>query len=184
MRFIFQELTMHNAELQNKRLTDRIIRINHAGEYAAKRIYEGQLSVLKGKEALTVQEMLDSELEHLEFFEKQIKIRKVRPTLLLPLVNVAAYGLGIITAKLGKESAMACTIAVEEVISDHYQEQLQQLGNEDELLSKQISKFQEDEISHLNIAKDNDGAKALGYSFLAGSIKKGCQVAIKLVKYL
>ena len=102
----------------------------------------------------------------------------------MPLVNVAAYGLGIITAKLGKESAMACTIAVEEVISDHYQEQLQQLGDEDEPLSKQINKFQEDEIAHLNIAKDNDGAKALGYSFLTGFIKKGCQVAIKLVKYL
>jgi ubiquinone biosynthesis monooxygenase Coq7 len=169
---------------QNKTLTDRIIRINHAGEYAAKRIYEGQLSVLKDKEAATVQEMLDSELEHLEFFERQIKERKVRPTLFLPLVNVMAYGLGVVTAKLGKESAMACTIAVEEAISEHYEEQLQQLGDNEKALSKQIYKFKEDEAHHLEIATQNDGEKAPGYPILTGVIKKGCQVAINLVKYL
>ena len=175
---------MDTVELQSKKLTDRIIRINHAGEYAAKRIYEGQLSVLKGKEAAIVQEMLESELEHLEYFEQQIKVRKTRPTLLLPLVNIAAYGLGVLTAKLGKESAMACTIAVEEVISDHYQEQLQQLGDDEEALSKQINKFKEDEAHHLDVAIANDGTKAAGYPFLSGAIKKSCQVAIKLVKYL
>ena len=174
---------MHNAELQSKKLTDRIIRINHAGEYAAKRIYEGQLSVLKGKEAATVQEMLNSELEHLEFFEKQIKTRRTRPTLLLPLVNIMAYGLGIVTAKLGKESAMACTIAVEEVISEHYEEQLQQLGDGEAALSKQINKFKEDEAHHLYIATQNGGTTATGYPFLTGAIKKGCQIAIELVKY-
>lgn len=169
---------------QSKTLTDRVIRINHAGEYAAKRIYEGQLSVLKGKEAATVQEMLDSELEHLEFFEKQIKERKVRPTLFLPLVNVMGYGLGVVTAKLGKKTAMACTIAVEEAISEHYEEQLQQLGDDEKALSKQINKFKEDEAHHLEIATQNDGEKAPGYQLLTGFIKKGCQVAINLVKYL
>jgi ubiquinone biosynthesis monooxygenase Coq7 len=175
---------MHQSNTQRKRLIDRIIRIDHAGEYAAKRIYQGQLAVLKDKDAALVKEMLDSELEHLEFFEQQIKARKVRPTLLLPLVDLMAYGLGVVTAKLGKESAMACTIAVEEAISEHYQEQLQQLGSEEKALSQKIKQFKDDEMEHHAIATRHDGTKAPGYHFLSGAIKRGCQIAIKLVKYL
>ena len=167
---------------QHQRLINRIIRINHAGEYAAKRIYEGQISVLKEEKIL--QEMLESELEHLEYFNKQIKKRKARPSLLLPLVNFVAYGLGVASAKLGKESAMACTIADEEVISDHYKQQLDQLGNKERELSEQIAKFKSEEESHHDLAILHDGKKANFYPYLSGVIKKGCEIAIKLVKYL
>ncbi len=175
---------MHLSDKQHKSLINRMIRVNHAGEYAAKLIYQGQLSVLKGDDARVVSEMLKAELEHLQYFEEEIRSRNVRPTLLLPLINVLAYGLGVIMAKLGKESAMACTIAVEEVISDHYEEQLEQLGEEEKELSNNIKKFKQDEVHHLDVAVQNDGTKAIGYNVISGVIKKGCCIAIKLVTFL
>lgn len=175
---------MDLATQQHNKLIDRMVRIDHAGEYAAKRIYQGQLAVLKGAEREVVEEMLEAELVHLDYFEQQIKKRKSRPSLLLPVVHAVAYGLGVITAKLGKESAMACTMAVEEVISDHYQEQLQQLGDSEIELSDKISQFKAEEEGHLDVAQKHGGAKATGYPVLSGVIKRGCLLAIKLVKYL
>lgn len=175
---------MSLSKTQHKNLVDRMVRIDHAGEYAAKCIYQGQLRVLKGEDARIVSEMLESELEHFDYFERQIKERRCRPSLLLPLVKVVGYGLGVVTAKLGKESAMAATIAVEEAISEHYQEQLQQLGDNENELSEKISQFRDEEMEHLNIAVENNGMKARAYGLLSSSIKAGCRLAIKLVNYL
>lgn len=168
----------------NNKLLSQILRIDHAGEYAAKRIYQGQLAVLKGSEAKVVEEMLQSELVHLDYFEKQIKLNRSRPSILLPLVNFLGYGLGVVTAKLGAKTAMAATIAVEEVISDHYQKQLNQIGSSNPDLSDSISRFKQEEEEHLHIAEKSDGTKASGYLLLKKFIGGGCKFAIKLVKYL
>lgn len=175
---------MDLATKQHRKLIDRMVRVDHAGEYAAKRIYQGQLSVLKGHEAELVEEMLASELVHLDYFDQQIKKRKTRPSILLPIVHAVAYGLGVASAKLGNKSAMACTIAVEEVIAGHYQEQLDQLGDEDVELSNNITRFKQEESEHQDIAQRHDGKNAVGYELLSAIVRGGCRVAIKLANYL
>ena len=111
---------------------EEIIRVDHAGERGAIKIYEGQLlalktlkddSVLKDK----IEKMKKHEQEHLEYFEKEIHKRKIKPTYLLPLWDIMGVTLGFSTAMLGKKAAMLCTASVEEVIEHHYQNQLEKL---------------------------------------------------------
>ena len=110
----------------NKNFIEQTIRVNHAGEFGAKRIYEGQIKYLKNDEDLeTVKHMYKQELEHLDFFDKELINRDIRPTILMPLWNKLGFALGAITAKMGSKSAMACTVAVEEVIEEHYQLQIE-----------------------------------------------------------
>lgn len=174
-----------NIYKNNQQLTEEIIRVDHAGEFGAKRIYEGQIAFTKDPEQKKIIEhMKEQELEHLEFFENAIPKNKVRPTALLPLWSIFGYGLGAITAAIGPKTAMACTDAVEAVINEHYLEQIEALkssnGN-DELLKK-IEKFRQDELEHQHIAIENHAKSAPMSSLVHGIIKHGCKFAIKLSK--
>lgn len=165
---------------------DQMVRVNHAGEYGARRIYQGQLAVL-GKDPETrelLEHMAEQEDVHLKYFEDQIVSRKIRPTVFQPLWHVAGYALGYATAKMGKRAAMACTVAVESVISDHYQEQLDALEtNQDEKdLRAHIQKFKEEEEEHHDIGLENEAEMTRGYSILSGFIKAGSKAAIFIAK--
>ncbi len=160
---------------------ERIIRVNHAGEYGAKRIYEGQLAVLKSsKIGPVIQHMKDQELEHLEYFEQSIAKHHVRPTVLQPFWHVAGFALGAATALLGEKAAMACTVAVEEVIDEHYQQQLESLGNEQPELSEKIAKFRADELEHRDTGLEHHAEEATAYPVLTRAIKAGSRLAIWL----
>jgi len=163
---------------------DQMIRVNHAGEYGAKRIYQGQLAVLSDDPELkeTLTHMAEQEDQHLKFFENEIVSRQTRPTLLQPFWHIAGYGLGYITAKMGKEAAMACTVAVETVISEHYEEQLNELGDKEPKLKASIQKFKEEEEEHHDIGLQNGAELAKGYPVLSNTIKAGCRTAIWLAK--
>ncbi|MBL0317873.1 MAG: demethoxyubiquinone hydroxylase family protein [Alphaproteobacteria bacterium] len=161
----------------------RMIRVNHAGEYGAKRIYAGQISVL-GKSHLgpTLKHMAEQEEVHLDYFEKEMVKRQVRPTVLQPLWHMAGYALGAATALLGEKAAMACTVAVEEVIDAHYQEQLNKLNHtgEETELSHSIRQFQAEELEHRNIGIAHHAEQAPGYALLSHAIKTGSKLAIWL----
>jgi len=132
----------------------QMIRVNHAGEYGAKRIYAGQLAVLKKSAAATaIQEMAEQEEAHLDAFSKMMVRRKVRPTALMPLWHVAGYALGAATALLGEKAAMACTVAVESVIDEHYAKQEKELGAGDPELKSTVSQFRADEKEHHDVAE-------------------------------
>ena len=169
------------GDLTRKQLLDRIIRVDHAGEFGAVRIYEGQYAVLKNTDqAETIKHMKEQEEVHREKFGQLLTERRIRPTLLSPLWGVAGFALGAGTALLGKEAAMACTEAVEEVIDEHYQHQLQQLGDDESELKETIQKFREEEIEHRDIARENGAADAPGYELLTAAVKTGSKLAIWL----
>ena len=137
----------------SKKNLEEIIRVDHAGERGAIKIYEGQLLALKTikqDESLKdkIEEMKEQEKEHLEYFEKEIQKRKIKPTYLLPLWDVMGVALGFGSALLGKKATMLCTASVEEVIDEHYKNQLKKLGNDEKDLKKKIEKFKEDENNH------------------------------------
>lgn len=158
-----------------------MIRVDHAGEYGAARIYAGQLAVLgKSGSAETIRHMAEQEREHLEAFEKLIAERRVRPTVLSPVWHVAGYALGAATALLGERAAMACTVAVEEVIDEHYRDQIDRLGPEEEELKRTIEAFREDELEHRDIGYAEGAEGAPGYPVLKGSIKAASRLAIWL----
>lgn len=160
---------------------DRMIRVNHAGEFGAKRIYAGQIAVLGHTEiGDTLRHMAEQEDEHFDYFDNQIIERNVRPTILSPLWNVAGFALGAGTALLGKEAAMACTVAVEETIDEHYQEQIETLGDDEKELKEKIIKFREEELEHRDIGYEHDATQAPAYSLLYHAIKKGSKLAIWL----
>ena len=169
----------------SKKNLEEIIRVDHAGERAAIKIYEGQLLALKTikqNEALKdkIEVMKEEEKEHLEYFEKEIQKRKIKPTYLLPLWDLMSVALGFGTAMLGKKATMLCTASVEEVIEEHYQNQLKKLGNDEKNLKEKIQKFQEDEINHKNIAY-NSGATNKGlYSIMDKIIQTGSRIAITI----
>ncbi|BHF76673.1 ubiquinone biosynthesis monooxygenase Coq7 [Sparganum proliferum] len=146
---------------RTRALLDRLIRVDHAGELGAKYIYEGQLAVLKHtKSAPIIQQMLDGEKRHLKTFEELIPKNRVRPTALLPLFRIAAYGLGVATGLLGEKSAMACTVAVESVVGDHYNNQIRELLQEDpkahtELLEI-LKQFRDEEMEHHDTGLANE----------------------------
>ena len=169
------------GDLNAKELLERIIRVDHAGEFGAVRIYQGQYAVLKNTDqAETIKHMMDQEVVHRDRFEKLLSERRVRPTLLSPLWHVAGFALGAGTAMLGKEAAMACTEAVEEVIDAHYQHQIDQLGDDEKELKEIISQFRDEEIEHRDIARESGAAQAPGYELLSGAVKAGSKLAIWL----
>lgn len=184
-----QKTEQHTATAQDRLPGDltkeaqvaRMIRVDQAGEFGAKRIYEGQLSVLKGRSCESViQHMKDQELEHLAYFDKQMVTRQVRPTVLSPFWNVAGFALGAATAMMGEKAAMACTVAVEEVIDEHYQEQLAQLGDDEKELKENIEKFRQEELEHRDTGLAHDAEQTPGYALLSSAIKTGSKAAIWL----
>lgn len=163
-----------------------MVRVDHAGEFSAARIYDGQLAVFGERHPLTptIRHMADQEAEHLATFERIMGERNVRPTILNPIWNVASFALGAATALMGPRAAMACTAAVEEVIDEHYQSQrdlLDHWGVEAEL-NKTVKKFQADEVEHRDTAIDHGAEQTPGYGLLSGVIKAGCRSAIWLSK--
>src|SRR6185312_1474043 len=161
--------------------TEAMIRVDHAGEYGAVRIYQGQLSVLKsGAAADTIRKMAEQEQEHLAAFDKIINERRVRPTALEPVWRVAGFALGAATALMGEKAAFACTAAVEEAIDEHYAQQIADLGDRDPALKQTVEEFRADEAQHRQTALDHGAEQAPGYRLLSETIKAGCRVAIKL----
>ncbi len=164
-------------------LIEQIIRVDQAGEYGAKRIYEGQLAVLGHSDAGPVlRDMLAQEEKHLARFNTIMSARQVRPTVLEPLWHVAGFALGAATALLGKEAAMACTAAVEDVIGEHYAEQTAQLGDDESDLRETISTFRGDEMHHREVSLRHGAENAPAYIPLTTAIKAGTRLAIWLSK--
>ena len=165
-------------------ILEEIIRVDHAGEYGATRIYDGQIAVFgkNSKIGKTIQHMADQEQEHIDTFEQLIVSKRVRPTVLLPLWNIAGYALGASTAMMGEKAAMACTVAVEKVIGEHYHEQLFLLENDQQELKKTIKKFKADELEHHDIGIAHEAEKAPGYKILSKVIELGCKTAIAISK--
>ena len=164
-------------------LIRRMIRVDHAGEYGARRIYEGQLAVLgRRRDAEPIRHMAAQEKRHLDAFDKLIGERRVRPTALHPLWHVAGYALGAATALLGRDAAMACTVAVEEVIDEHYQKQAAALGADDPELKTMVETFRAEEIEHRDIGLAEGAERAPAYELLKGTIKAGSRLAIWLAE--
>lgn len=160
--------------------TDRMLRVDHAGEYGAARIYAGQLAVLgsRHRDSALIQHMADQEQRHLRTFDELLTERRVRPTLLGPVWHVAGFALGAATALLGPQAAMACTSAVEEVIDDHYAAQRDALMDTDPALAAVIEEFRQDEAEHRATAEAHGARDAVGFSLLRAVIRLGCRVAI------
>ncbi len=164
-------------------LIEQIIRVDQAGEYGAKRIYEGQLAVLGHTPAgAVIRDMLAQEEKHLEKFNTLMAARRARPTALEPLWHMAGFALGAATALMGKEAAMACTVAVEDVISEHYAEQKAQLGEDESDLRETISSFRDDELHHRETSLHEGAETAAAYVPLTTAIKAGTRLAIWLSK--
>ena len=169
----------------NKKKIEEFIRVDHAGERGAIKIYEGQLLALNTfvkDENLkkTIEKMKNHEKEHLDFFNKEIKKRKIKPTKLLPIWDLLGIGLGFSSAMMGKKAAMLCTASVEEVIDKHYQNQLDQLHSDEKNLKKKIKKFRDDELHHKDIAYKQGASKKGFYSIFDKIIKTGSKVAINI----
>tara|TARA_Y100001934_G_scaffold252057_1_gene315777 strand:+ start:4747 stop:5364 length:618 start_codon:yes stop_codon:yes gene_type:complete len=173
------------GDLPPEDLVERMIRVDHAGEFGAVRIYEGQLAVLgKGPAGTALRRMAEQEREHLETFNKLIVDRRVRPTALTPLWHVAGFALGAGTALMGEKAAHACTVAIEEVIDEHYDHQSRQLGDDEASLRDTIDRFRADEIAHRDEALDSGARDAPGYEALTSAIKAGSRLAIWLSERL
>lgn len=164
--------------------TERMIRVDQAGEYGAQRIYAGQLAVMGTRAALAgeVRHMAEQEAEHLARFDALIAERGVRPTALQPFWHVAGFALGAATALIGPKAAMACTAAVEEEIDRHYTAQLDDLGETDPELSGMIEAFRADEREHRETALAAGAEQAPAYPLLSGAIRLGCRIAIRLAE--
>lgn len=169
--------------LSRKALLDRFMRVNQAGEIGAVRIYQGQLAVLRNsKSAPQIKHMAEQERHHVQTFDRLISENNVRPTVFAPLWHVAGFALGAATALMGEKAAMACTVAVEEVIDGHYAKQVEQLGAEDADLKTTIETFQAEEVQHRDIGLANGAEQAFGYPLLSAAIKTGCKAAIWLAE--
>lgn len=164
--------------------------MDHAGEIAAVRIYEGQAFVLRSVSPAVraeLKRMREGEVEHMETLARMMADRRVRPTVFEPLVHVAGFALGAATAVLGKEAAMACTVAVETVIGDHYNDQIRTLlargyGYRETELAAILKKHRDDELDHLDTGLRHGAESAPAYNALVGTIKAGCTAAIWLAK--
>jgi 3-demethoxyubiquinol 3-hydroxylase len=167
------------GDLPYNEAIEQMIRVDHAGEYGAVRIYEGQLAVL-GESAVApvIKHMAEQEREHLSTFEALAVKHRARPTAMLPIWHVAGYALGAGTALLGERAAMACTVAVEEVIDEHYSKQIAQLGKDEPELAKTCEKFRLEELEHRETGLEHDAEKAPGYEALKGLVKTGSRLAI------
>ena len=169
----------------DKKLVEEFIRVDHAGERGAIKIYEGQLlalkTIMKNDDLKNkIEEMKVHEEEHAEYFDKEIKKRKIKPTKFLPLWDLLGVGLGFGSTILGNKAAMLCTASVEEVIDEHYQSQINKLGEDEKELKKKIIKFREDELHHKDIAYENGASKDGLYSILDKAIKTGSRIAITI----
>jgi len=168
-----------------KKKIEEFIRVDHAGERGAIKIYEGQLLALntfiKNEELKKIiEEMKEHEKEHFEYFENEIKKRNIKPTKLLPLWDLLGVGLGFGSTILGKKAAMLCTASVEEVIQEHYADQIKQLEIDEKKLKDKITKFRDDEIDHKNIAYEEGATKKGPYSILDKIIKTTSKIAIRI----
>ena len=162
-------------------VVERTIRVDHAGEYGAKRIYEGQLAVLgRTKYGPLIEHMKAQEQVHLDTFSRLIGERRVRPTALLPFWHVAGFALGAATALLGHRGAMACTVAVEEAIDEHYRAQEDSLGDDEAALRADIARFRAEELEHRDTGLEHEAEQAPAYRLLSAAIKTGCKLAIKI----
>ncbi len=162
-------------------LVKRMIRVDHAGEHGAARIYDGQLAVMgRGKHGDTIRHMAAQEREHRAAFDKLLVERRVRPTLLGPIWDMAGFALGAATALMGERAAMACTVAVEEVIDEHYQSQIEALGDHEPELKAQIEQFRAEELEHRDTGLAHGAAETPGYEALSAAIKAGSRLAIWL----
>ena len=164
---------------------EEFIRVDHAGERGAVKIYEGQLlalNTLVKNESLkkTIEEMKVHEMEHCQFFENEIRKRNIKPTKFLPLWDLLGVGLGFGSTILGKKAAMLCTASVEEVIDKHYQDQIDQLQSDENDLKSKIIKFREDELHHKDIAYEQGASKKGLYSIMDKIIKTGSKIAINI----
>ena len=164
--------------------TASMLRVDQAGEYGATRIYAGQLAVLRANcpEAKLISRMAAQEQRHLARFDHLMAGRRVRPTALQPLWNVAGFALGAATALMSEKAALACTDAIETEIDRHYASQLDQLGEDDPELASDIAEFRADELEHRDTAREAGATGALGYPILTAAIRAGCRVAIELSK--
>lgn len=164
-----------------KTLIERMIRVDHAGEYGAARIYEGQLAVL-GKRPVgdTIRHMAAQEQKHLDAFDRLIVERRVRPTILSPVWHAAGFALGAASAALGERAAMACTVAVEEVIEEHYAHQAEQLGEDERELREMIEEFRAEELEHKDTGLEHDAEATPGYRLFSQAVKAGSRAAIWL----
>ena len=172
-------------KITNKKTLEEIIRVDHAGERGAIKIYEGQLLALntfKKNEKLKklIEGMKEHEKEHFEYFDKEIQKRNIKPTIFLPIWDLLGVTLGFGTTMLGEKAAMLCTASVEEVIDGHYKSQLDKLGDDEKDLKKSISKFRDDEIDHKNIAYDKGATKQGLYYLLDKIIQTSSKAAIKV----
>lgn len=163
---------------------EAMVRVDQAGEYGATRIYAGQLAVMGDRTptARTIAGMANQEEHHRAFFDALIARRGVRPTMLQPFWDVAGFGLGVVTAALGPQAAMACTAAIETEIDLHYQQQLEQLGDEDPELRDAVARFRDEEIEHRDTAIASGAESTPGYPVLSALIRAGCRFAIGVSK--
>ncbi len=185
-------MTQRRKPTLNKRLPgdptpeqamERMIRVDHAGEYGAVRIYQGQLAVLgRRASAPAIEHMLAQEEHHLETFSDMVADRRVRPTALMPLWHLAGFALGAGTALMGEKAAMACTVAVEEAIDEHYRDQIDALEGYDEEadLRDTCVRFRDDELEHMETGLEMGAEQAPGYEVLTAAIKAGSRLAIWL----
>ena len=169
----------------DQKILEEIIRVDHAGERGAIKIYEGQLlalSTIKQDKNLKkiIEEMKEHEKEHLEYFEKEIQKRKMKPTYLLPLWDLMGVSLGFGSALLGKKATLLCTASVEEVIENHYENQLGKIGEDEKDLKTKIEKFKRDEINHKNAAYESGASRTGIYSIMDKIIRTGSKIAITI----
>lgn len=186
------ETGMKTGDLRNpgdpapRKLIERTIRVDQAGEFGAVRIYEGQLAALRwtgrgnGDSARKIAGMARAEREHNRTFDRLLAERRVRPTVLSPLWHVAGFALGAATALMGEKAAMACTVAVEETIEEHYAGQAAQLGDDEAELRATIEKFRAEEIEHKDEALASGAEQAPAYEALTAAVKAGSRLAIWL----
>ena len=179
-----KKIAKKSKSTTDKTILDEIIRVDHAGEYGATRIYDGQIAVFgkNSKIGKTIQHMADQEQEHIEKFNELLIEKRVRPTALLPVWNIAGFALGAGTALMGEKAAMACTVAVEKVIGEHYREQQDLLEDDEKELKKTIAKFEKDELEHHDIGIEHDAENAPGYKVMTKVIEIGCKTAIAISK--
>lgn len=165
------------GDVKGKKFLEQVIRVDHAGEFGAKRIYEGQLEfTTDAKSRAEITEMYNQELEHLEKFNQLLAEHKVKPTVMMPLWNLAGFAMGAITALMGEKAAMACTVAVEEVIDGHYMRQWEKMPDGE--LKDTIARFREDELGHIDIANQHNPEESPLYPLLTRAVKTASKAAI------
>ncbi|MFP6740777.1 MAG: demethoxyubiquinone hydroxylase family protein [Alphaproteobacteria bacterium] len=169
------------GDLDRAAQIERMIRVDHAGEYGAARIYEGQLAVLgRSPSAPLIRAMAEQEKSHLAAFDRLVVERRVRPTVLSPLWHAAGFALGAASAMLGERAAMACTVAVEEVIGEHYGDQLDRLGDDEPELRETVTEFRDDELGHRDTGLEQGAEQMPGYEPFTLAVKSGARLAIWL----